>query len=121
MKKLVVSLKTPDEFFKGLSKKLKQVGQGKIKETHYEVSFSEKKDFDRFVKHIGILALIHNKKPTSVYQLAKMIDMDVSNLNKIILFFENSGVIKLKKVKTLGRTNSRPIVDYQKIEFNLAA
>jgi predicted transcriptional regulator len=121
MKKLIVSLKTPDDFFNNLGKKLKEVGQGKIKVTQYEVSFSNIKDLNRFLENIGILALIQSKKPASVYQLEKMIDMDVSNLNKIILFFENSGVIKLKKVKTLGRINSRPIVDYQKIEFNLAA
>ncbi len=73
------------------------------------------------MKNIGILSLIHSLKPKSVYELAKIADMDVSNLNKIILFFEEAGVVKLKRSKVSGRLVTRPVVEYDKIEFNLAA
>ena len=120
-KTLTVSLKTSDEFFEGISSAFKAVSKKKIEGSHYEVSFDDKKSFDRFVKNIGILSLISNLKPKSVYELAKHAKMDVSNLNKIILFFEEIGVIKIKRKKIQGRTVSWPIVEYEKIEFNLAA
>ena len=65
--------------------------------------------------------MIITYKPRSVYELAKLSNLDVSNLNKIILFFEEFGVLKLKEMKVDGRNVKKPIVEYNKIEFNLAA
>lgn len=65
-------------------------------ETNYEVSFDTKADFNRFVRNIPILSAIIAFKPRSVYELAKLTELDVSNLNKVIQFFEDIGVIKIK-------------------------
>jgi len=121
MKTLTVSIKTSQEVLSGFTKAFKAVSKKKIKGTRFEVSFDNKKDFDKFVKNIGILSIIHSLKPKSVYELAKVSDTDVSNLNKIILFFEKVGVIKLKRTKVSGRLVAQPVVEYDKIEFNLAA
>jgi predicted transcriptional regulator len=121
MKTLTVSVKSSHEFLEGFAKAFKEISKKKVKGVHYEVSFDNKKDFDKFVKNIGLLTLIHSLKPKSVYELAKVADMDVSNLNKIILFFEEAGVVTLKRTKVSGRTVTQPIVEYDKIEFNLAA
>ncbi len=86
-----------------------------MKDNHFKVSFDNKKDFERFVKNIHLLSMVIAYKPRSVY------NMDVSNLNKIILFFEEFGVLKLKEMKVDGRNVKKPIVEYNKIEFNLAA
>jgi predicted transcriptional regulator len=121
MKTLTVSIKSSHEVLQNFSKAFKAVSQKKMKGTHFEVSFDNKKNFDRFVKNIGILSLISKLKPNSVYELAKLADMDVSNLNKIILFFEKAGVIKVIRTKVAGRTVAKPIVEYDKIEFDLKA
>ena len=55
------------------------------------------------------------------YELAKICGVDASNLNKIILFFEKVGALRIKKKKIRGRSVKTPIVDYQRIEFDLAA
>ena len=120
-KKLIVSLKTPDQAFEDFKQAYKDIARKKKKNTHFEVSFDQKKDFDRFVKNIGILSLINKTNPSSIYDLAKTAEMDVSNLNKIILFFEEAGVIKVLRKKVGGRTVTIPIVEYDKIEFDLAA
>lgn len=120
-KTLIVSIKSSHEVLQDFSKAFKAISQRKMKGTHYEISFDNKKDFDRFVKNIGILSLISKLKPKSVYELAKLADMDVSNLNKIILFFEEAGVIKVVRTKVAGRTVAKPVVEYDKIEFDLAA
>jgi predicted transcriptional regulator len=121
MKTLTVSIKTPDQFFESAIKAMKDVKRKKVKGTHYEVSFDNKKSFDKFVKNIGLLSLIRSEKPKSVYELSKVAGMDLSNLNKVILFFEEMGVITIKRKKISGRIVSQPIVEYDKIEFNLAA
>jgi predicted transcriptional regulator len=121
MKTLTVSIKSSHEVLQNFSKAFKAVSQKKMKGTHFEISFDNKKDFDRFVKNIGILSLISKLKPNSVYELAKLADMDVSNLNKIILFFEEAGVIRVIRTKVAGRTVAKPVVEYDKIEFDLKA
>lgn len=120
-KTLTVSIKSSHEVLHDFSQAFKATSQKKLPRTHYEISFDNKKDFDRFVKNIGILSLITKLKPKSVYELAKIADIDVSNLNKIILFFEEAGVIKVLRTKVSGRTVALPVVEYDKIEFDLAA
>ena len=102
-------------------KALKKARKGKLKSDHFELSFDNKKDFDRFVKNLGILSAILNHKPKSIYELAKLVEMDVSNLNKIIVFFEAAGAIKVITSTVSGRTVKTPIVEYQQIEFDLKA
>jgi predicted transcriptional regulator len=121
MKSLIVTLKTSTEALDDFKNALKLARKGKLKENHYEVSFDNKKDFERFVKNIYLLSMIITYKPRSIYELAKLCNLDVSNLNKIILFFEEFGVLTLREMKVGGRNVKKPIVEYDKIEFNLVA
>ena len=75
--------------------------------------------FSRFVKNL--FTYIISFKPRSVYELARISGMDVSNLNKIIQFFVETGVIRIKTSKISGREVKTPIVDYDEIIFRLAA
>lgn len=119
MKKLIVSIKSSSETLSDFKKALLGARRGRLKNDHFEVSFDNKKDFDRFVKNLGILSAILIHKPKSIYELAKLVDMDVSNLNKLILFFETVGAIKIKTATAGGRTVKTPIVEYDQIEFDL--
>lgn len=119
MKKLIVSIKSSSETMAEFKKALKDARKGRLKGDHFELSFDNKKDFDRFVKNLGVLAAILNHKPKSVYELAKILDMDISNLNKLIVFFEMVGAIKIKKSVVAGRALKTPVVEYQQIEFDL--
>src|SRR5205823_3388973 len=125
MKQLVVSLKTSSEAlndFASAYKRAKSFGNAQEKErktasSHYEISFDNKKDFERFVKNIHILSDILAFKPKSIYELAKISRIDVSNLNKIMLFFEAIDAVRFKTSEVDGRTIKTPIVDYDGIEF----
>lgn len=121
MKHLIVSLKTADEVFVDFKRALKKARKGKVKAPHFEISFDNKKDFDRFVRNLYILKYILIFKPKSVYELAKISKVDVSNLNKVILFFEEVGALKVKTTILAGRTVKMPVVEYDTVEFNLAA
>ena len=121
MKQLVISVKSSREVLKDFKKAFKRASRKQIKDPHYEISFDNRKDFERFVKNIPILAAIIEFRPKSVYELAKATDTDVSNLNKIILFLEEMGAIRLKDAMVNGRAVKTPIVEYEKIEFKLVA
>ena len=121
MKKLIVSIKSSSETLSDFKKALKDARKGRLKGDHFELSFDNKKDFDRFIRNLGILSAILVHKPKSVYELAKLIDMDVSNLNKIILFFETLVAIKIKASTGSGRTVKTLVVEYEEIEFDLKA
>lgn len=120
MKKLIVSLKSPSESLADFKNALKAARKGKVCE-HYEIAFDNKKDFAKFIKNIDLLMAIQYLKPASIYELAKLLGKDQSNINKTIAFFEAYGIIKVKESKKNNRTVKRPVVDYQKIEFDLEA
>lgn len=121
MKKLIVSIKSSSDTLADFKKALKNARKGRLKGDHFELAFDNKKDFDRFIRNLGILSSILIHKPKSVYELAKHVKMDVSNLNKIILFFETVGAIKIKTSTVSGRTVKTPVVEYEQIEFDLKA
>ena len=111
MRKLVVSMKSSTESLNDFKKALASARKGRAKGSHYELSFDNKKDFDRFVRNLGLLSAILNHKPKSVYELAKIMNKDVSNLNKTIDFFEDVGAIKIKNSTAGGRGVKTPIVE----------
>jgi predicted transcriptional regulator len=121
MKKLIVSIKSSSQTLSEFKKALKDARKGNLKGDHFEISFDNKKDFDRFARNLGVLAAILTHEPKSIYELSKLIDMDVSNLNKLIAFFESVGAIKIKTSQESGRTVKTPIVEYRQIEFDLKA
>ena len=121
MKHLIICVKSSSEVMKNFKQAFAKAKRHGFKSPHYEISFDNRRDFEKFVRHLPILSAILNFKPKSVYELAKLTDMDVSNLNKIILFFEEVGAIQVKTVKVSGRTVKKPIVEYETVEFKLAA
>lgn len=121
MKHLIVSFKTASEALEDFRRAFKMAQLGKPMTPHYGISFDNKRDFNRFARNLFILRYILVFKPKSVYELAKITKIDVSNLNKLILFFEKFGVVKVKTTKQNGRTIRTPTVEYDTVEFRLAA
>ncbi|HCU25634.1 MAG TPA: hypothetical protein DF383_11520 [Deltaproteobacteria bacterium] len=121
MKHLIVSLKTADEIFEDFKRAFKKAKKKKLKSPHFEISFDNKKDFERFTRNLYILKYILLFKPKSVYELAKITNMDMSNLNKVILFFEAVGAVRVKTSRVAGRVVKTPSVEYDTVEFRLAA
>jgi tetratricopeptide (TPR) repeat protein len=76
-------------------------------DAEYEVSFDNKADFNKFVRNIPVLSAIIVYKPRSVYELAKLTKIDVSNLNKTIQLkaLETPEYFTGEKYFILGRIN----------------
>ena len=122
MKKLIISIKSTSKALDEITNRLKKVQSKKGKVSpHYEISFTEMKHFKRFISNIDILTSIYLLKPKSIYDLANVMQKDVGNINKLLNFFNQLGAIDLQKKKIGGRIVKKPIVRYQKIEFDLVA
>jgi predicted transcriptional regulator len=119
MKQLVISIKPPGQALEDFRGALKKARAGKLT-PRSEIVFDSRGEFTRFVENLHVLSSILTYKPRSVYDLAKRAGIDVSNLNKIILFFEEMGAVKIKEETISGRKVRRPVVEYDRIEFKLA-
>ena len=90
MKKLIVSVKSTNQALNEIKGRLKHAVHRNMKvEPHYEISFTNKKDFKKFLSNIDILTSIQQLKPKSIYELSNILDRDIANLNKLINFFED--------------------------------
>ncbi len=122
MKKLVISVKSTSKLLSDAKKAFKYVKKNKDKSTpYYEISFTDMKEFRKFINHIDVLTAIQMFQPNSIYELANIMERDIANLNRIINYYESIGAIKTKDKIVKGRAVKTPIVDYSKIEFDLAA
>ena len=121
MKKLIVSLKSSSQFFDDMEDAFKKASKNKKFKKDPEISFNNKKDYDKFVKNMGILQVISASNPTSIYDLAKILHKEPNNLTKLINFFESIGALELISMVKNGRNVKVPKVRYKSIEFKLSA
>ena len=121
MRTLTIALKTKDDLFNDAISTMKKAMKREIKTRKHLITFTNPKDFDRFLKQLKILRVIKCLKPKSIYELAKIMNVDVSNLNKSIQFLEKFEIIKIKEEQRKGRTLKRPTFEYQDIKIEMAA
>ena len=121
MKELVISIKSSSEGMSDLRKAFQNVVKRKAKGSKYEISFDNRKSFEKFAKNIYVLSSIIKFKPGSIYELAKLSGIDASNLNKIVVFYEKMGALELKENTQNGRNVKKPTVPYDSIKIDLKA
>jgi len=68
MKRLIISFKSPSAALDTFKNAFKDAKKGKLAAQRYEISFDNKKDFDRFVRNIFLLSNILAFKPKSIYE-----------------------------------------------------
>ena len=119
--KLVVCYRKPFESLDRFVETYNRLKEGEEVEPHFSIGFSDRESLTKFIKNLDVIMTIKNEKPKSIYELAKIMGRDQSNLNKLIKFFERFEIIEVKEEKINNRIVRRPIVNYEKIEFDLSA
>ncbi len=73
MKTLIISIKSTNKALDEVTKRLKNAEKkrGKVN-PYYEISFTEIKQFKKFITNLDILTSIQLLKPKSIYELAKL-------------------------------------------------
>ena len=65
-------------------------------------------------KRLLILKTIKEKKPNSIYELAKILGRDIKNINQDLKLLSDVGLVALEKIET-DKKRVIPHVDYSKI------
>ena len=122
MNKLVVSVKSTSQVLADAKRAFKDVKENNRRASkHAEIVFSDTREFKKFVNNLDVLVAIRRHKPQSIYELANLLERDPANINRIVGFFENAGVIATEVKIVGGRSVKTPIVNYSKIEWDLVA
>ncbi|MEX0941573.1 MAG: hypothetical protein WD002_03425 [Pseudomonadales bacterium] len=122
MNKLVVSVKSTSQVLADAKRAFKDVKENNRRASkHIEISFTDIREFKKFVNNLDVLVAIRRDKPQSIYELANLLERDPANINRIVSFFEKVGVIATEVKIVGGRSVKTPIVNYSKIEWDLVA
>ncbi len=111
---------------KGLNEALKEAGvvferlsKGEhIQQKKTAIYFSNLKEMRKVLteKRLELLKIIKDKKPASVYKLAKMVGRDIKNVLEDLTYLQELGLVEITKTKN----KKIPYVDYDKIAFEVA-
>lgn len=120
-KQIKIHIETGAETDKRITKELKDIEQGKaITFKEDSISF---KSFDQMrkiltPKRLELLRNIKNKKPRSIYGLAKIVGRTPENVNTDLRFLEMIGFVHMTKVEDV-RTRVVPEVYFDKISIEI--
>lgn len=117
VKKVILKKGNVKDFFKSVEKSINEP----IKENK-SVLYIE--DIDVFRKiltgeRLKILSIIRHKNPKSVYELAKMLKRDRSNVITDLDILQNLGLVDFKEELCGAREMTRPVANYDNLNLNI--
>jgi predicted transcriptional regulator len=118
IKKIFIGIKTLNDAFEEAGHVFNQTAVGKTPRQKRAVYFNNLREMRRVLteKRLELLKTIKDRKPSSVYELAKILDRDLKNVLQDIAFLEELGIIGVK------RTGEKkvPRFQYDRISFEVA-
>ena len=121
VKNIKIAIKSTEEFLeeaKSTMKKITAGGKVSIKKgIYFENLDAMRKALTP--KRLQLLHTIKEKRPQSVYELAKFVNRDLKNVTQDLAFLERLGLVGLKKTKD-KRAKTTPSVEYDKILLEIA-
>lgn len=120
VKNIVLGVKAKEAFFKDLSSNWKKLEKGQSVEENEAVYFSSIEAMRKALTplRIEILKTIKERRPSSIYELAKMMNKDSSNINSHVMHLAEIGLIEMEQ-QSDGRGNIIPLVIYDEIDIKI--
>src|SRR3972149_5270532 len=122
IKHILLQVETLDEMAAEFKRVWKNAGKGKPAPASAEtISFDSVEDMQKFLspERIRLLRAIHEKKPKSIYELAKMLGRDRKNVTEDVKMLEGVGLIERKAARR-GKEKVELVVDYDRIQMDIA-
>ena len=118
VKKIHVEIKTLDDTLREAGRTYDTISKGKETKKKTAVYFSTVKDMRRALteKRLELLKTIKDRKPSSVYELAKLTGRDLKNVLQDVSYLRELGIID---VVDLG-DKKVPEVHYDVLSFEVA-
>ncbi len=120
VKNVKIGIRTKDEAFKEASEVMKKLSRGEKVKKQTGIYFENLDAMRRILteKRLEILHTIKKKRPSSTYELAKILHRDLTNVIDDLRYLSELGLVVLKKSKT-GKEKTIPSVDYDKIRLEI--
>lgn len=117
IKKIFIGVKTLNDALKEAGEVFEKLSADKAPKQKSAVYFNNLREMRRVLteKRLGLLKTIKDKKPSSIYELSKILDRDLKNVLQDISFLEELGIIDV----THTGEKKIPRFQYDRISFEV--
>ncbi len=124
MKTVSFSIRPLDDVMDDFAKAFEAVRTGRRipKGPREQVGFTSIEAVRNFLtrERLGLLRAIRTRHPSSIYQLAKIVDRDLKNVQEDIRLLERHGLVRVTK-RSCGKRNVKvPEVPFEEIALRIA-
>ncbi len=121
VKKFKIGIKSVKDVLDDFVKAGEAIERGEKAQREKAVYFESVKGFRKAItpKRIELLHLIREKHPKSIQELARIAKRDIKSIVTDIGILTELGLIDIKRKKD-GRKESMPVVDYNRINLEIA-
>ncbi|HEC96741.1 MAG TPA: hypothetical protein ENI58_01055 [Nitrospirae bacterium] len=120
VKKVEIAIKGLDDALNETAGIYESLSSGKKLRKKEVLYFSGIRDFRKALteKRLEILKIIREKKPSSIYALAKLTGRNLKNVIQDVEYLHRIGLLELKRT-TEGRGENTPVVNYERIRLEI--
>ena len=118
VKNVTIGIKSIEEVLNKAKDVMERLERGeKVKKSKPGIYFENLDVMRKAITHerLKILKVIKEKHPSSIYELAKLLNRNLKNVSDDVHYLAELGLIELEKGKSNGREKTTPIVGYDKI------
>lgn len=121
MKEIHFGIQSVDKGFEDLNRVFEAARAGKKFKPIVGTYFTSLEAARNFLtpKRIQLLTLIRERKPKSIYALAKLCNRGFATVFRDVTILERHGLLKLSRAATSPRRSVRPVVSYGAIHLRI--
>ena len=100
IKRIFVGVKKLDNALKEAGSAFEEVSKGRTIKKRRAIYFSNLKEMRRILteRRLELLKTIKDRKPSSVYELARVLNRDLKNVLQDVSYLEELGIIAVSKI-----------------------
>ncbi|OGW12619.1 MAG: hypothetical protein A2W77_00990 [Nitrospinae bacterium RIFCSPLOWO2_12_39_16] len=121
VKKVKIGIKSLKEVLEDFAETAEAIERGEKVKRRRGYYFENLAAFRRALteKRLEVLHVVKREKPSSVYELAKLLKRDVKNVTQDLEYLKQIGLVEIRRTKEKQERNI-PEVKYDKIDLQIA-
>ncbi len=118
IKRIKIEIRSLDSVLKEAGDVFEKVSRGEHVVKKEAIYFSDLKDMRKVLteKRMELLKVIKDKKPSSIYELAKIVHRELKNVLQDLTYLRQLGLVEITETKD----KKTPHVSFDKIAFEVA-
>lgn len=118
IKRVKIEIRSLDNALKEAGDVFNKLSRGERVQKKTAIYFSNLKEMRKVLteKRLDLLKAVKDKKPASIYELAKVVNRDIRNVLQDLAYLQELGLVEITETKD----KKIPHVEYEKIAFEVA-